>query len=327
MYTDDKSVTAPVRRRIIQQPLRTEAAYALIAADPAQTGELEARLKRDRPLITFPSISHFLAEPVRREPWAAVVVARAGAWDPRFDSHVRRRRAIALFALPEEVYSWPEAVARVRDLTELSAWLESLDAPEPAAVKRVIKREQRARAKAALGDLGVRRLPQPARTVEVRGSARERDVEARGSAREQNVDAPDAPGRASPPAAPASAVEPKEVTLPAPVARARAKANARTHSLQVRPASAKGDRSLARASERVQAKSQSSAVGKKRGPPLQAPKLAGIWSSPSSQAADREFMRLAAELGLVRARELLAELRARTTRLARGTTRDRTSAR
>jgi hypothetical protein len=229
---------------------------------------------------------------------------------------VRRRRAIALFALPEEVYSWPEAVARVRDLTELSAWLESLDAPEPAAVKRVIKREQRARAKAALGDLGVRRLPQPARTVEVRGSARE-----------QNVDAPDAPGRASPPAAPASAVEPKEVTLPAPVARARAKANARTHSLQVRPASAKGDRSLARASERVQAKSQSSAVGKKRGPPLQAPKLAGIWSSPSSQAADREFMRLAAELGLVRARELLAELRARTTRLARGTTRDRTSAR
>jgi hypothetical protein len=280
MYTDDKSVTAPVRRRIIQQPLRTEAAYALIAVDPAQAGELEARLKRDRPLITFPSISHFLAEPVRREPWAAV------------------------------------AVARVRDLTELSAWLESLDAPEPAPAKRIIKREQRARARAALSDLGVRRLPQPARA----------DAEL-GSGREQIAEAPGAPGWASPPAALASAVEAREVTLPAPVARVKAKANARTHSLQVRPASAKGDLSLARASERVQAKPQSSAVRKKRGTPLHAPKLASTGSSPSSQAADRAFMRLAAELGLVRARELLDELRARTTRLAHGTIRDRRSAR
>jgi hypothetical protein len=223
------------------------------------------------------------------------VVARAGAWDPRFDSHVRRRRA---------------------DLTELSAWLESLDAPEPAPVKRIIKREQRARAKAALGDLGVRWLPQPARTVAGGGSARE-----------QNVEAPGAPGGELPPAALASAVEAHEVALPVPAARVKAKAKARTHSVQGRPASAKGDLSLARASERVHAKPQSTAGRKKRSTPLHAPKLASTWSSPSSQAADREFMRLAAELGLVRARELLDELRARTTRLARGTTRDRASAR
>jgi hypothetical protein len=295
MYTDDKSATAPVRRRIIQQPLRTEAAYALIAADAAQTGELEARLKRDRPLITFPSISHFLAEPVRREPWAAVVVARAGAWDPRFDSHVRRRRAIALFALAEEVYSWPEAVARVRDLTELGAWLESLDAPEPAPIKRAVKRETRTQAKAALSELGASWLQPRARVAAAAEIRREE------------------------PAALAGAVTANESVLPPPAAPARLKAKARTVPPQAQPGSArpKSDLSLARVSERVDGKTQGSAARKTRSTLLSAPELAAASSSPASEAANRKFIRLAAELGLVRARELLDELRERTTRLAR----------
>src|SRR6186713_1376542 len=110
MYTDDTPETAPARRRIVPQPLRTEAPFALIAAaDASSTSELEARLKRDHPVITFPSLSHFLAEPARRA-WVAIVVARSGAWDARLDGYVRRRSCIALFGLTEESYGWPEAV-------------------------------------------------------------------------------------------------------------------------------------------------------------------------------------------------------------------------
>jgi hypothetical protein len=321
MYTNDKLEPAPLRRRIIQQPLRAEAPFALIAADTAQTAELEARLKRDRPLITFPSISHFLAEPARREPWQAVVIARAGAWDPRLDNHVRRRRAIALFALPEEVYSWPEAVARVSDLTELSAWLEALDAPEPVHVKKAVKRERRAQAKAALSELSASWLKQGARTDAAQG----------------------APAVEALPA-PVSATSVKQASVPAAAAPAKAKAKARTRSLQLELAMSAAPESavsLARQSARVEPKPESPAARKSRSvrPPLpelapaSAPqeRVAGAekrtaprfdYSALGNRAAEREVTRLAAELGLVRAAALLDELRKRATRLALAMTRD-----
>jgi hypothetical protein len=160
MLISDMSDPAPKRRRIIQQPLRTEAPVALIASDVSAVSELEARLKRDHPLITFPSLSHFLAEPPRmvgvvgREPWAFIVVARAGAWDARLDNYVRRRRSIALFGLPEEGYGWPEEIARLGQAEEIDGWLERLNAPEPPAItaKRLVKRQPRAQAKPAAGD-------------------------------------------------------------------------------------------------------------------------------------------------------------------------------
>jgi hypothetical protein len=322
MYTNDKLETAPVRRRIIQQPLRAEAPFALIAVDGAQTAELEARLKRDRPLITFPSISHFLAEPARREPWEAVVIARAGAWDPRFDNQVRRRRAIALFGLAEEVYSWPEAVARLGDLTELSTWLDALNAPEPVQVKRAVKRERRAQAKAALSELSAIWSKQNARPAEARGASSE-EAEA----------------------APASATSVKEASIPASAAPAKAKTKERTRPVQLELAASlacESDVALARQSARVEPKPPSSAARKSKSQRPEPPELAPARTSPrqrvdesqkraalhvhdgapTDRAAERELMRLAAELGLVRAGELLDELSKRATRLALAMTRD-----
>ncbi|HEX6240393.1 MAG TPA: hypothetical protein VFZ61_05850, partial [Polyangiales bacterium] len=86
MLINDLSETSPRRRRIIQQPLRTEPPIALIGGDGRANPELETLLKRGHPLITFPSLSHFLAEPPHkggREGWAAIVMTRASAWDVR----------------------------------------------------------------------------------------------------------------------------------------------------------------------------------------------------------------------------------------------------
>ncbi|HKO92958.1 MAG TPA: hypothetical protein VJU61_17505, partial [Polyangiaceae bacterium] len=126
MFTNDQSDTTTRRRRIIQAPLRTEPPIALIGADGRVAAELEALLKRRHALIQFPSLSHFLAAPPVRGAWAAIVMARASAWDVRLERYVGRRKQIALFAQPEEGYGWPEEVSRVRDNTEVDAWLERL---------------------------------------------------------------------------------------------------------------------------------------------------------------------------------------------------------
>lgn len=307
MYTPDQPEAAPARRRIIQQPLRTEPARALIAADATQTAEIEALMKRDRPLITFPSISHFLAEPARREPWVAVVVARAGAWDPRFDSHVRRRRAIALFAPTEQVYSWPEGVARVSDLTELTAWLQALDAPEPGLAKAAEKRERRARARAALDERSANR-PKPS-TPSVAVAATPAAETSRAPAR--------------------SVVPPRQATAALP--KARAKRSSKSAQLELAISEPVHSRARTGRGPRVDARPQSAAPREKRalrpGAPEKATartaakervarprKLAAAQlrsGTASNQAAERRLMLLAAELGLVRAAALLDALRNR----------------
>jgi hypothetical protein len=312
MHSHDKPETTPTRRRIIQQPLRTEPARALISADAAQTAELEAVLKRDRALNTFPSLSHFFAER-RREPWAAVVVARAGAWDPRFDSHVRRRGSIALFAVSEEVYGWPEAVARVRDLSELGAWLEALDAPVPTLVKAAKKRERGAQAKAAFEELSAKPLRQSTPAAAVDGVS---PVEG------ANV--------------PVSAIGAKHAARPLSAAppKARAKPVSKSVQLALAIAEPQGDPLAAGMGPRVAAKPRGPAArkGAKRHPaperanarsarePIgksgkQRPPHVGR-STVSSQAAERTFMLLAAELGLIRAGALLDALQ-RAARLKR----------
>lgn len=267
---DNTPTAAPARRRIIQQPLRTEASFALIASDTAATAELAARLKRTHPLIVFPSISHFLAEPPRRDRWAAIVVARSGAWDQRLDAYVRGRSRMALFGLPEESYGWPDAVARVRDMSELEPWIEALDAPEPAPSKPV--RRTRTAAHSAQN----RPASQPAAAAPADREGAATSVEVATEQREG-------------PAQRAQPVERTERKVRASTAR-RAPARAR-------PAPAVRPRELVRsilADHRAQG------------------------SAPIDLSARSEFAQAAAELGLVRAFELLDELRARAMQLASG---------
>jgi hypothetical protein len=278
MY-DNTPKAAPVRRRIIQQPLRTEASFALIASEASPVGELAARLKRTRPLIMFPSLSHFLAEPPRRERWAAILVARSGAWDPRLDAYVRSRRRIALFSLPEESYGWPEAVARVRDMGELEPWLEAIDAPEPPAKKERVKRSSRAQATATLAQQNAR----PSQSAAPAPAASE--------------SLPQAPDVAQGEAAPATPRQPlpRQIELDLPRA------------------------------ERKPRKTRKSPPRPERAVEPPSPRPADLVRSILAEArarrataddeGNREFERLAAELGLVRAFELLDELRERAVRL------------
>lgn len=168
MSTDSNADTTTARRRIVQLPLRTEVPLALIVGDNRLPDGLEERLKRAHPVISFPSLSHFLAD--RPRPWIGIVVARSGAWDPRLDGYVKRRASIALFGLSEESYGWPEKVARVRSIEEMEPWLVALTAPEPPRVKESPKRETRREARAALMDLAPSRH-KPKSTPPVLGMA------------------------------------------------------------------------------------------------------------------------------------------------------------
>jgi hypothetical protein len=272
---DTMPEAAPVRRRIIQQPLRTEASFALIASDATPLGELADRLKRTHPVITFPSLSHFLAEPPRRDRWEAILVARSGAWDPRLDAYVRSRARIALFGLPEESYGWPDAVGRVRDLTELEPWLEALNAPPlPPPKKERAKRTPRTPASVAPAQpSGRASQPAPAASTEAlppgADAARQSTAPKRAGRKPRQVEL-DLPGIAK--------------HKPSPRAQRAAKAAPapRPHDL-VREVLADHHARRITAADR---------------------------------AADHEFMRLAAELGLTRAVAIMDGLRERAARLA-----------
>jgi hypothetical protein len=314
MYSHDQFEAAPTRRRIIQQPLRTEPARALIIADTAQTAELEALLKRDRPLITFPSISHFLAEPARREPWAAVVIARAGAWDPRFDGHVRGRRSIALFGSADEVYSWPEAVARVRDLAELSAWLEALDAPEPSLAKAAERRERRAQARAALDELSASRLKHGAPPVALNAAAAAESLDAPASAVAVKAATPTSTVAPRKPRAKSSNKSAQlELAIAEPVVPARRGARVGAKPQRGAPRDTRALGKGAPESATTHAAAKASAERPRKRATAHRPER----GTASKRAAERTLMLLAAELGLARAGALLDALRSRAAGVTR----------
>jgi hypothetical protein len=326
MFISDMSDPAARRRRIIQQPLRTEAPVALIVSDASSVSELEARLKRNRPLITFPSLSHFLADPPRREAWAAIVVARASAWDVRLDTYVRRRRSLALFGLPEEGYGWPEEIARVRDTTEIDAWLEQLNAPDPVIAKRIVKRQPRTQTKPVASTESPSWMKQGARVWEALASP---------SALTVPVPAPEPLAGAPETSTSASAASPQQLELaistprsvrrstPAPSPERLRAAKSTAAKREARPPVAKAAAPVAPAAKARQAP--------KPGQPEQPnTELALLYARsilrealPSDPRGELAFTRAAAELGLVRAAELLADLTLRAAQLARSVSSER----
>jgi len=274
---EDPSPTRSVRR-IVQQPLRTDPPVGLIGGDADSGADLEARLKSRGPLITFPSLTHFLAEPPR--PWAAVVMARSGAWDPRLDAYVRRRRHIALFGLDEESYGWPETVARVRELSDLDPWLESLNQPDPIVLPEATRKR-----KALVPRKPPRSEPSPAapRAAAANGEAPAEQAPAAPAAREA-----------------APSVKPKQLELalpPAPRKRARPE----------RPKHRTPRAAAARAAAVRPARREPRAASPAR-------EVLVTARTELKPQASRAFTQLAAELGLQRAFELLEEIRLRARR-------------
>jgi hypothetical protein len=128
------------RRRIVSAPQRTALPVALIVRERGTLPSLEAQLQQARPVVVFPSLSHFCTESHRSERWGGVVVARACAWDARLDDYVLHRECMALYG-EAEGYGWPESVQRLRD-DDVGTWLGQLDVPRvrlPAAKPRKLR--------------------------------------------------------------------------------------------------------------------------------------------------------------------------------------------
>ena len=310
MFTNDQSDTSPRRRRIIQAPLRTEPPIALIGADGRVASELEALLNRRHALIQFPSLSHFLAAPPARGAWAAIVMARPSAWDVRLERYVGRRRQIALFAQPEEGYGWPEEVARIRDNTEVDAWLERLRAPEPEPVLKKLAREKPARAPRqpaapAPSPATPSWLEQDARVWDALGSS-SADAEAKAVSEPSPAPAAKLPSRRPP----------EQLALAAIAAAAPAKAKAKTKAERkpapVRREAASATRSTTRS--RVEQAAQADAQSAQRSAALVRSVLSE--KRPPDVRGELAFLQAAAEVGIVRAEELLQQLHARAATLA-----------
>jgi hypothetical protein len=128
------------RRRIVSAPQRTALPVALIVRERGSLPTLEAQLQQTRPVVFFPSLSHFCTESHRSERWGGIVIARACAWDARLDDYVLHRECMALYGEAEDGYGWPESVQRLRD-DGVSGWLGQLDVPRvrlpPAKPRRV----------------------------------------------------------------------------------------------------------------------------------------------------------------------------------------------
>jgi hypothetical protein len=116
----------PIRRIVSAPEQRMALPVALIAHKGEERDQLEARIARSHPVITFPSFAHFGADAAQRARWAGIVVARTHAWDARLDNYVLRRAFIALFQLADEGYGWPETVRRLATPEELDSWLSEL---------------------------------------------------------------------------------------------------------------------------------------------------------------------------------------------------------
>jgi hypothetical protein len=128
------------RRRIVSAPQRTALPVALIVRERGTLPSLEAQLQQARPVVVFPSLSHFCTESHRSERWGGIVIARACAWDARLDDYVLHRECMALYGEAEDGYGWPESVQRLRD-DGVAGWLGQLDVPRvrlpPAKPRRV----------------------------------------------------------------------------------------------------------------------------------------------------------------------------------------------
>jgi hypothetical protein len=117
----------PIRRRIVSAPQRTATPVALIVRERPLVAALEAQIQQTRPVVVFPSLAHFCTEQNRSERWGGVIVARACAWDARLDKYVLDHDCLALYG-EAEGYGWPESVKRLRD-EEVGGWLGGLDTP------------------------------------------------------------------------------------------------------------------------------------------------------------------------------------------------------
>jgi hypothetical protein len=117
----------PIRRRIVSAPQRTALPVALIVRDRGSLPSLEAMLQDARPVVVFPSLSHFCTESHRSERWGGIIVARACAWDARLDDYVLHRECMALYG-EAEGYGWPDSIPRLGD-EGVPGWLGQLDVP------------------------------------------------------------------------------------------------------------------------------------------------------------------------------------------------------
>ncbi len=277
-FEQSTEVAAGARRRIVALPVRSEAPVALIMRDSEQREQLAEQLGRRR-VVSFPSLAHFCTEEQRRQPWVGIIVGYSCAWDAQLDRYIPHRSCISLYLSSEEQegYGWPDAVSRVSDREQLDAWLSDLLAPMPAW-KRALeeaknkKKERKPRERPARTQLS---LPM--------------------------LEGGEASASSKPSVRPKQSEKAKVVSLPKAPKESRV---------------AQPKKALARPAKKNAKKARPEARGKQQALRHEAParpviRLSAREIEAASRAGahlPREFSRLALELGLVRARELLLGL-------------------
>jgi len=317
---------APARRRIVVAQKPSEKPIAFISREPEQADAFEEHLGRVRNVVVFPSLTHFCTDPSRAA-WGGVVIARSCGWDARLLGFVPSPSCIAFWGAAEEGYGWPASIRKLDTQDDVRQWVDELARPLPFQLPRASKRSAAGEKRGP-----VRRAAKPQLKFEL--------ATARGV-----VD--DSPVQMELDGLPARRIEPLALNgnglasvLP-PRSRAEGRPSTRPGTQPVaraseRPATDASNQKPARAGARAKAASEQTLAGavpvaRRRGRPPAADKqpssanpfterrlmLADVVTSSRSAGDERDFMKIAAELGLARAAALLGELRARAHSLRR----------
>jgi hypothetical protein len=293
------------RRRIVVAQKPAEKPIALISRDTSVSDAFEEQLGRSRTVVVFPSLTHFCSDSSRMV-WGGVVVARSCGWDERLLSFVPSTTCIAFWRLAEEGYGWPASVRRLDTQEDVRGWLE--DIAKPLAFQ--LPRQKRGEAAAKRSN--VRQKPSKPQLKFELATARGVVAEASPRARVQETPLQMEFNGLSEKHAEQKLAEESAFT---PVRSS------------VRPTAARATEKPARGKTPSVAPVQAAAPARRRGRPpidrsaqsgslfVEAPRVssASVLRMPSNlpQFDERGFMKLAAELGLARARDLLDELRVR----------------
>jgi hypothetical protein len=315
----DPSVSADsqVRRRIVSAPRRTVTPLALITRDPQNVATLVEKLKLSRPVVTFPSLAHFCTDRQRSERWAGIIVGQACAWDARLDDYVLDRDCIALYG-EDEGYGWPEAVYRLRS-GDLDTWMATLDLPrERVPLRTREKREKKEGETRQKRSKSVFSLWSPDKVVTVDSNG--------GASTQANGSTPALPAAQAKPTVVRTVVSangvraavrktPQQQTLPFVDASAAQTKKGRAVAAAEKPVETRAKVAEREKAEREKAERHRAEVV--RDVVAWSTSKRGARSKAELSRAEEKLVRLAAEIGLVHARDLLEQLRARALDLVR----------
>lgn len=303
----------PGRRRIIVAPKLADKPkpLALIVRDPELQEEFEEQLDKARPVVVFPSLTHFCSDSLPTN-WGGVVVARPCGFDARLMSFVPNTTCIAFWRVAEEGYGWPNDISHLRDASELQHWLGEIAKPQTVVPLKRVVREKRIVTRSKPSAREASKTPFKFELAVARGTVTSNAAPADTAGQmelgldkkaRQQIELPIAAPAKSESIKPAAQAARKS-TPPKATSSAQKRVAKRAEQLAFNAGGAMSPGASAQQKRDQRAEKQASA---RRGAVTREIIAASAASAPRAEQA---FVKLAAELGLLRAQELVAQLHA-----------------